>query len=821
MSSLTHEEAVARAELISVTAMTVDLDLSTGPETFESVTTIDFDCAEAGGATFVDIKPITLHALALNGSPLPVDALEDGRYRLTGLAAHNTLTVRATMGYSHDGQGLHRATDPADGEDYIYGHLFLDAAPKVFACFDQPDLKAPYAIAVTAPTHWRVIGNGAATQVRPGRWELAMTRPLATYFVTVCAGPYVSVEAVHDGIPLGLHARSSLADHLREQAPALLEITKQSFDYQQKLFGIRYPFGEYHQVFVPEFNAGAMENPGCIVVRDQYIFRGAVTRDQRLQVANTLVHEMAHQWFGDLVTLAWWDDLWLNESFAEYIAYRTMVAATDYDEAWVEATMVRKVWGYAAERTPSTHPVAGAPAPDGDTALQNFDGISYAKGASVLRQLIAHIGDDAFIAGVHDYLSTHAYGNGRLVDFLTALERSCGRSLASWSAQWLETAGVDRIAVDLGAAAITRQPPPDHPADRPHTFDVAGFGDGRELWREPVSIDVPERVVPGIGPAAVVVPNAADLTWATVELDADTVTSLPQTLAQVPDRQARAVIWVALIDGVALGTIDPRHVLSIFERAWPQEDEPAIASRVGTFIQDRLVSEFLPTPEQAAATATVAQAAQRALDRAGDGPTALAAARLLARTSADVEALLRWAGGDGTPLGLAGDDDFRWVVLTRLAELDAVDDDFLLAQGAQDATLAGGWSLLTARAARPTTTAKAWAWAELTGNRARSNYDLNALATGVWRPAPSALVESYARRYFDDVPAMAEWVGEDALARVAEMAYPRTVIEPWLVELNDQALARRGLSAAVRRVIVDADSRIRERLRSRDRFPGS
>ena len=378
---------------------------------------------------------------------------------LVGLEAQNVLEVEAVMAYSRDGQGLHRAVDPADGEHYVYGHLFLDAAPRAFACFDQPDLKAPYAVTVTAPQEWLVLGNGAATQVAPGRWELAQTRPLATYFVTVCAGPYASVLDEHDGIPLGIHARASLRTHLEREAVQMLEVTRASFDYYHSLFGIRYPFGEYHQVFVPEFNAGAMENPGCVTFRDTMVFRGAAARDEVLSRTNTIAHEMAHMWFGDLVTMQWWDDLWLNESFAEYMAHRTCVAATEFTDAWVDSTVARKAWGYAAERTPSTHPVAGSPAPDAQAALQDFDGISYAKGAATLRQLIAHIGDDAFIAGVGDYLREHSYGNGTLADFMGFMERASGQSLGDWSRAWLLTAGVDVISVDRSDGVVERTVP--------------------------------------------------------------------------------------------------------------------------------------------------------------------------------------------------------------------------------------------------------------------------------------------------------------------------------------------------------------------------
>lgn len=824
MRSLTRSEARRRAALLSVTSMEVDLDLSRGEHTFVSTTTIRFRCAEPGAATFLDLKPVELTSLTLNGSPIDPAGLDDGRIGLEGLAEDNTVVALATMAFSRDGQGLHRAVDPADGEHYVYGHLFLDAAPSVFACFDQPDLKAPYAVSVTAPEAWQVIGNGAAAQVSPGRWQLATTQPLATYFVTVCAGPYASVRSEHDGIPLGIHARASLREPLERQAEQMLEVTRASFDYYHRLFGIRYPFGEYHQVFVPEFNAGAMENPGCVTFRDTYVFRGAAARDEVLTRSNTIAHEMAHMWFGDLVTMRWWDDLWLNESFAEYMAHRTTVDATEFTEGWVDSTVARKMWGYAAERTPSTHPVAGGAALDAQAALQDFDGISYAKGAATLRQLIAHIGDGAFIAGVGAYLREHAYGNGTLGDFLGFMERASGKDLGEWSKAWLLTAGLDVIAADQSSGVVAREVPEAFPADRPHTLDVAGFTGSEEVFRVAATLvgDRTEVTALTAAPRArLVVPNASDLTWATVALDAGTLAAVPSGLAQVPDAQARAVLWAALVDGVCLATVDPRTVVETFGSAWPKEHNESVLNRIATAVLGRVVTTFLPQAEQSGARAVIAGAAAELLQSSEPGTThALLAARFLARSSSDEELLRRWATGDGLPPGLDGDSDFRWLVVRNLAGRGLVDTGFVEEVRSQDDTLAGLLGSLSARAAMPGPDAKSWAWEELTANRERSNYELNALAAGFWVEDDLDILRGYVPRYFAEVPEMAQWVGADALGRVATLAYPARVVEQATADASAAALAAGGghLTPAVRRSIVDADSELREALRSRAAF---
>jgi aminopeptidase N len=829
MPNLTRVEAAARSALIDVSGYRIELDLDRGPEAFESSSTVRFRCADPGASTFLDVKPLELHRVTLNGVDIDLTGFDGERIALSGLAGENEVVVAATMRYSNDGQGLHRAVDPADDRHYVYGHSFLDAAPRVFGCFDQPDLKAPYDVLVTAPAEWIVLGNGAATRVGTRGWALATTKPLATYFFTVCAGPYVSVLADHDGIPLGIHARASLAEPLSRQAEQMLTITRASFDYYHSLFGIRYPFGEYHQVFVPEFNAGAMENPGCVTFRDQYVFRGATTHDEVLTRSSTISHEMAHMWFGDLVTMRWWDDLWLNESFAEYMSDRTLYEATEFTDAWVDASMARKPWGYAAERMPSTHPVAGSPAPDAQSALQNFDGISYAKGSATLRQLSAHIGDAAFIAGIGDYLRSHAYDNATLADFLAAMESASGRNLQEWAEAWLQTTGLDAISVDLAtrdglitSAAVRRTAPSAHPADRPHTLDVAGFSSGTEVFRVLTSLEGDQTALPeleGQPVAHVVIPNAADLTWANVKLDPGTLAAAPAELPLVPDAQARAVIWTALIDGVALTEIDPRHLLAVLATSWATETNQSIINRVGIQMSQRIIPEFLPEPEQPRAFTIVAEAAGSILEQSEPGSSrALVAARFVATTSAEEDLLRRWASGDRLPEGLGQDSDFRWVVLVNLARRGAIGPAEIDAALEQDHTMQGTLKALQAKASAPDASAKVWAWEQITGDHGRSNYELNALATGFWHARDPDVVRPYVSRYFSDVPRLSGRVGEDALARVAALAYPSNVVEAATAERSAAALQRSDLTASVRRAIVDADSQLREALASRAAF---
>ena len=820
MPSLTRTEAADRAAAIRVTRMVVDLDLDHGEQHFGSRTEIQFEALAQ--ASFVDLRAVSVERIELNGRSLNPDSIADGRLQLEDLAERNVLLVEATMAYSRDGSGLHRSVDPADEQVYVYGHLFLDAAPTVFACFDQPDLKAPYEVTVRAPHTWRVVGNGAATRGADGRWVLAPTPPLATYFVTICAGPWVSVEREHDGIRLGMHARASLADALERQADSLLGDTAAFLDYYHHLFGIRYPFGDYHMVFCPEFNAGAMENPGCVTIRDTYLYRGAATRDEVLTRTNTIAHEMAHMWFGDLVTMTWWDDLWLNESFAEYLAHRAMVAATSFADAWVDSTMARRLWGHSAERSPSTHPVAGVPALDAQAALNNFDGISYAKGSAVLRQLIVHIGDDAFLSGVRKHLQRNSFGNADLADFLRAMEESSGVDLAQWSAVWLETAGIDALHVHQDTGRVTRMLPPGaEKVSRPHTFDVAGFTGAQEVFRVTGTIDRPTRKWPELvdAPRAeIVVPNAADLTWAVSGLDPETLANLPAGLATVPDGQARAVLWLALIDGMHEARIDPRHLLATFDTAWERETSDSVLNRVGAHMVSRLIPIFLPPAEQPDAEGRVAVAARRLYDGAAAPGHRLIGARLLVQTCAD-EALLRtWLEGDDLPAELAKDSDFRWFVVRALARRGWLGEEEIETYRQRDESLAGQQAALAALALRPTAEAKAWAWAALTQDRARSNYELNALAGAFWTSGAPEVLAPYVERYFTDIPPLADRVGEDALGTVAALAYPLPMVSEQTLAASRAALARRDLTPAVRRAIIDAQAKLSEALASRATF---
>ncbi|MCW2833118.1 MAG: Membrane alanyl aminopeptidase Metallo peptidase family, partial [Nocardioides sp.] len=523
--SLQQSEAIDRFERLSVTTYDVVLDLDVDDKIFASRTTAVFD--STGGPTFVDVKPVRLNEVRLNGTLMDLDALDRGRIAIETQSGRNELVVDALMGFRNDGEGLHRSVDPADGRHYVYGMSFMDAAPSIFACFDQPDLKAPYTFHVRVPKDWTVIGNAPGEQVEPGVWELETTQPLSTYFITLVAGPWHVIRDEHDGIALGLSARASMASALDADATEILTVTRQCFDEFHRLFAERYPFGAYHQAFVPEFNAGAMENPGCVTLRDPLIFTSKVTWGARCVRATTIAHEMAHQWFGNTTTPKWWDDLWLNESFAEYMGNRVTADVTDFDTAWVHNAYARRQWGLLSDAGPATHPVAGNGAVDALAALQDFDGISYAKGSNVLKQLNARLGDDVFFAGVNDHFARHRFGNATMHDLFDSWQRAGAGDLSDVTDGWLRSSGVDRISLDREAGVLRRTPPAGSAVERRHALTVAiGAPDG--TWRRERVELTGATVDLSVAADEAVLLDVEETSWLVAELDSSTQELLPR-----------------------------------------------------------------------------------------------------------------------------------------------------------------------------------------------------------------------------------------------------------------------------------------------------
>lgn len=815
MPALTVEDARIRAAAVTVRGYHLEFDLTTGDTTFGSVSRIWF--AASADSTYVDVKPDELTSVTLNGVPVDVTGLVDGRLPLEGLRAENELVVTSRMAYSADGEGLQRTVDAADGRVYTYGMSSLESAPRYFACFDQPDLKAPYTMSVRCPEDWIVLGNGAATQTAPGQWKLAETKPLSTYFVTLVAGPYHLIRSEHDGIPLGLACRQSLKEHLDKDQGDLFRTTAQAFDEYHRLFGYRYPFGEYHQVFVPDFNLGAMENPGCVTFADSLVFRSKVTDAERSTRARIVVHEMAHMWFGDTVTMKWWNDLWLNESFAEYMAHRVSHDATDHGGHWTDFAFVRKWWGLLADQRTSTHPVAADPVKDARASLDDFDGISYAKGAAVLKQLATYLGDEVFLKGVNAHIDAHEFGNADLAEFIGKLTEAGAEDLPNWSAQWLRTAGLDTISAERTETGIRlhRMAPADHPADRPHQFTVAGYDEQGRSTSVPVLLDG-DQVDVELDPALnVIVPDAADDTWAKIRLDAESLANLPAVLPRIENDTTRAVIWNSIRDSTADAELDPRQAFEILLAALAQEDSDIAVGSLLRWLEDRLLGVYLFPYEPYRAQAADVLTARLAQTPPGSS-LQLAITRGVIATTADEQLLKGWLEGDQIPEGLAVDADLRWSLVLRLVRLGAFGKAEIDAELARDQSTEGVSQ--AARCYAATADGKEAAWTRIMTDPAIGVNELFATCEGFWHPVQAELTAPYVDRFFAEIAGIADHRAGMAISLTTTRIFPRFAVDQRVIDQAEALVADDTVAPSIRRTVSDLTDDLRRAVVVRSRF---
>ncbi|BCY06202.1 aminopeptidase N [Actinoplanes sp. L3-i22] len=826
MPTLTRAEAADRASLVDVESYHVDLDLTGSGDTFRARTVAVFR-ARTGASTFLEFEPVETASITLNGRPVPPSAVAGGRLALDGLAEENELVVDATMGYSNNGEGLHRYTDPADGAVYLYQHLFINNGGRVLPCFDQPDLKASFRVSVTAPAEWIVATNGQLVSSAGGRWEFAPTQRISTYLASLIAGPWHVRTDEHDGIPLALYIRATLAAQLDAQAPEIFEITKQCLDRFHEMFEIRYPFGHYQQAFAPEFNFGAMEYPGLVVFRDEFVPRSTITETEREHRANVIAHEMAHQWFGDLVTMAWWDDLWLNESFAEYLGARVAAEATRFTGTWTTFALHRKAWGLRADQRPSTHPVAPSDVADTDDALMNFDGISYAKGASVLKQLVAWLGDDPFRAALNAHFEAHAYGNATLADLLGAFSKASGRDLSGWAEVWLRRAQVNTLRLDVRRdgdvyreVAVVQTAPERFPTLRPHRIGIGLYDhlDGVVTRRDLIEIELDatgRTVLPelaGVRAADLLLLNDGDLAYAKIRLDDASAAAVPLLLPLITDSLARAVLWASALDAVVDGERPVAELVTLVLTALPAETETVIVEDVLRATRS-LVDRYAAAETRPAALELIAQATDRLLAAApAGGSRQLIAARGLIGATVDTARLGRWLTGEDVPAGLVVDADLRWLILYRLAVLGVAGVAAIEAEVAADRTATGEQWAARCRAALPDPAAKAAAWAAIVGDVSLSNRLVELTASGFWQPEQRELLEPYVARYFAEMPEMMRVRSGMSAEKTLVAAYPAVLVSERARELAAELLGQPDLNPLLRRVVEDHDDDMRHAL---------
>ncbi|MGW4628905.1 aminopeptidase N [Streptomyces rubiginosohelvolus] len=849
MSVLTRDEAQTRAQILDVERYTIALDLTTGEETFDSATAIRFT-ARAAGDTFVEVKPATLRSISLDGQPLDPALLDGNRYPLPGLTAGpHELRIDAAMHYSRTGEGMHRFTDPTDGETYLYTQLFMEDVQRVFAAFDQPDLKSVFTIDVIAPEGWTVLGNGVAERTGEGRWTIAPTPLISTYLVAIAAGPWHSIITEHAGLPFGIHCRRSLAPYLDADADEILDITRACYDRYHEKFDEPYPFDSYDQAFVPEFNAGAMENPGLVTFRDEFVYRSAVTDTERQTRAMVIAHEMAHMWFGDLVTLTWWDDIWLNESFAEYMGYQTLTEATRFTDTWVDFGVARKGWGYDADQRPSTHPVAPDPdaVPDTASALLNFDGISYAKGASALRQLVAWLGEKDFLAGINAHFARHKFANATLADFIDNLASATDRDVHAWAGQWLRTTGIDTLTAEIGTPAPTG--PAGTPSNgngqswaltvtrdgsRPHRITVGAYdhalntqaGPGHLALRDRFETDVPGDGTPVVRPGhrpALVVLNDGDLTYAKIRLDTASWDTVLAGLSGIPDALTRAVLWNTARDMVRDAELPPATYLKAARTHLPYETDLALVQGVLSFAAGQVVDRYTVPEDLPAARATLTDLCRDLIRRTEDGSQPglrLIAVRHFIDAATQPDTLRTWLDEGTVHGGPELDPELRWRILTRLAVLGATDEAAIATELAADPSATGREGAARCRAALPTPEAKAAAWDALFTDDTLSNYLFTATAQGFWQPGQEELTDDYVSRFYPDAIALAARRGPAIAEAAGRYAFPAYAIDADSLATGTRALEDPELIPALRRKLVDQLDDLRRALAVRTSATG-
>ncbi|MET9679303.1 aminopeptidase N [Streptomyces coeruleorubidus] len=848
--NLSRDEARERAALIGVDGYEVSLDLRSavgaddtdGPRTFRSVTTVRFRCNEPGASSFADLIAPSVTAVSLNGRDLdPGEVFDGSRITLDDLAADNELVVDAQCAYSRTGEGLHRFVDPEDGEVYLYTQYEPADSRRVFAGFEQPDLKAPFRFEVRAPEGWTVWSNGVG-ELTDGVWRFAETKPISTYITCVVAGPYHYVTDTYsrtfaDGttleIPLGALCRKGLAPHF--DAEDVFLVTKQGLDFFHDHFDYPYPFGKYDQAFVPEYNLGAMENPGLVTFREEFIFRGKVTQASYEGRANVVLHEMAHMWFGDLVTMEWWDDLWLKESFADFMGEFSLVGATRFVNGWVTFANRRKSWAYRADQLPSTHPIT-ADIRDLQDAKLNFDGITYAKGASVLKQLVAYVGQDAFLEGARRYFKRHAYGNTRLGDLLSVLEETSGRDMSAWSRSWLQTAGVNSLTPQLlldpqgrvQELAVVQEAAESHPELRPHRVAVGLYratdGGAIERYaRAETDVDGPRTVVAELAGAEapdLVLVNDDDLTYCKIRFDETSLATLREHLGSVTDPLARALCWSALWNMTRDALLPARDFVDLVLRFAGSESEIGVVQMLHGWAEWAVTHYTAPARRETTAR-LLAEGARRELYAAEAGSEhQLAWARFFARTAtteADFELLSDLLAGTASVEGLDLDQELRWVFLEPLAAHGMVDEKALAEELARDDTASGKRHQVRCLAARPSEAVKAQAWAQVVESDALSNAMVEATIAGFSQGSQRELLAPYAQKYFAAIERVWAERSIQIGMHVVQGMFPSLQQSRETLDATDAWLeAHREAAPALRRLVLEARDDLARALRGQD-----
>jgi aminopeptidase N len=855
-TNLTRDEARTRADLLDIESYTVDLDLDPArTTTFGSTTVIRFRSRTVGASTFADLVGATIREVTLNGRSLdPADVYADHRIRLDDLAEDNELRVVADCSYSHTGEGLHRFVDPADDRVYLYSQMEVPDARRVFTTFEQPDLKSVFHFTVTAPSHWVVVSNAPTPEPQPAEgdlsvWRFPATERMSTYVTAIVAGEYHQVHDTYVGkhgeIPMGHYCRQSMVPYF--DTDELVEVTKQGFAFFEDAFDFPYPFHKYDQLYVPEFNNGAMENAGCVTLRDEYLPRSRQATWFYEQRANTVLHEMAHMWFGDLVTMKWWDDLWLNESFAEWASHHALVKATKYDEAWTGFTNARKNWAYRQDQLPSTHPIA-ADNHDLEAVEVSFDGITYAKGASALKQLVAWVGEQESFAGLKAYFRRHAFGNSEFQDLLSALEETSGRDLQPWAEEWLQTSGVNTLSVDATvdqdgryvSFAVVQGAHPDHPTLRRHRIGVGLYDraeDGRLVRRTTVETDVvgARTEVPkliGTTQPDLVLLNDGDLSYAKIRFDERSLATVRESIHRIEDSLARALCWGALWDMTRDAELSAGDFVALVLQGLPDESDETAVKQLPVYVQIA-IDQFSHPAKRDVLRATWEKGLRGLIEHAEPGsdhqltfvksfagttgkrvpPSSYGGA---ARSEEGLDLVAALLDGSVRLEGFEVAPDLRWALVTALARAGRADVDRVAEELARDNTISGQERAAAALAVIPTAENKAQAWADAALSNEVSNETQRSIAYVFDGSEQAEVLAPYLEKYLSVAETIWEDQGTQIASTMLEYMFPRALTSRATLDRVDAWLGSSHANPAAKRLVGEARDDIARALAAQD-----
>ncbi len=841
-TNLTREEAQTRAGLLSVESYTIDLDLTVSDKVFESTTVLRFTCTEPGASSFADLVGATIHEVVLNGEKLDAfDVYRDSRIRLDNLQASNELRVFCELPYSHTGEGLHRFVDPADGKVYLYSQFEVPDARRVFTTFEQPDLKSTFQFNVTAPSDWVVVSNAPTPAPEPAGegtddksvWRFPTTKRMSTYITALIAGEYHSVHDTYEGkhgtIELGHYCRQSLVEHLDRDE--VVKITKQGFEFFEDAFDFPYPFEKYDQLYVPEYNMGAMENAGAVTLRDEYLPRSRQDGSFYEFRASVILHEMAHMWFGDLVTMKWWDDLWLNESFAEWACYHAAVENTEFTESWTGFTNARKNWALRQDQLPSTHPIA-ADNHDLQAVEVNFDGITYAKGASVLKQLVAWVGLDAFIDGLRQYFKDHAYANSEFTDLLTALEKSSGRELDSWAKEWLQTSGVNTLSPEFELDAdgayssfrVLQTAAADHPTLRRHRIGVGLYdlADGHLVRRSHVEVDIEgERTsldeLVGQRQPDLLLLNDGDLTYAKIRLDERSLATVVAGLSRLDDSLARALCWGAAWDMTRDAEMTATDFVALVLANIGAETDAFGASRIPVYAAQAAYQFAAPAHRAALVDRWESGMRDLLMSAEAGSDHQLTFARSYASAAHSDSALDDLQGLlDGSLVieGLPIDTDLRWALVISLAKSGRFGADEIAQELERDNTISGQESAASALTSRPSAEAKAEAWDQATVQENVPNETHRSICLSFMRFGQEEILAPYVDKYLEAADDIWERLGTQKASTALEYAFPKPMASPELLDKLDTWLDTSEANPGAKRYVREGRDDVARALRA-------